>query len=253
MLKNFFVISLVVLVAVASAQNRQGRQGGRQNNNMIGLLQRSDVQSELKLSDDQKSKLEAMRPARGQGGNRGGGNGGGGNGGGGNGGGGQRPAQDPEAMAKAAAEQAVGPGFANFVGLASPGGGSRATPPPAAPRPFQEASFQASTQRYEENFEGTVNMNRDMNIPNEDPRGGIPPAPTARRTMLGPSGVDDILRTLNAAGDASNRLVPQPALDIDETGSVISGQTTETMRRNGTSRKRKATVQPTGTTLTLNV
>jgi hypothetical protein len=105
MLKNFFVISLVVLVAVASAQNRQGRQGGRQNNNMIGLLQRSDVQSELKLSDDQKSKLEAMRPARGQGGNRGGGNGGGGNGGGGNGGGGQRPAQDPEAMAKAAAER----------------------------------------------------------------------------------------------------------------------------------------------------
>jgi len=100
MLKNFFVISLVVLVAVASAQNRQGRQGGRQNNNMIGLLQRSDVQSELKLSDDQKSKLEAMRPARGQGGNRGGGNGGGGNGGGG-----QRPAQDPEAMAKAAAER----------------------------------------------------------------------------------------------------------------------------------------------------
>jgi hypothetical protein len=100
MLKNFFVISLVVLVAVASAQNRQGRQGGRQNNNMIGLLQRSDVQTELKLSDDQKSKLEAMRPARGQGGNRGGGNGGGGNGGGG-----QRPAQDPEAMAKAAAER----------------------------------------------------------------------------------------------------------------------------------------------------
>lgn len=102
MLKNFFVISLVVLVAVASAQNRQGRQGGRQNNNMIGLLQRSDVQTELKLSDDQKSKLEAMRPARGQGGNRGGGNGGGGNGGGG---GGQRPAQDPEAMAKAVAER----------------------------------------------------------------------------------------------------------------------------------------------------
>lgn len=103
MLKNFFVISLVVLVAVASAQNRQGRQGGRQNNSMIGLLQRSDVQKELNLSDDQKSKLEAMRPARGQGGNRG--NGGGGNGGGGNGGGGQRPAQDPEAMAKAAAER----------------------------------------------------------------------------------------------------------------------------------------------------
>jgi hypothetical protein len=99
-----------------------------------------------------------------------------------------------------------------------------------------------------------MNFNRDMNIPNEDPRGGIP-VPTARREMRGPtgSGIDDILRTLNAAGDTSSRLVPQPALDIEETGSVISGQTTDTMRRNGISRKRKATVQPTGATLTLNV
>ena len=157
-------------------------------------------------------------------------------------------------MAKAAAEQAVGPGFANFVGLASPGGGSRATPPPAAPRPFQQATFQGPTQQYDEAFEDGMHMNRDMNIRNDDPRGDVP-VPTARREMRGPtgSGIDDILRTLNAAGDASSRMVPQPALDIEETGSVISGQTTETMRRNGISRKRKATVQPTGATLTLNV
>jgi hypothetical protein len=156
-------------------------------------------------------------------------------------------------MAQAAATQAVGPGFANFVGLASPGG-ARATPPPAAPRPFQQSAFQGPSQQYEEAFDDGMHMNRDMNIRNDDPRGEVP-IPTARREMRGPtgSGIDDILRTLNAAGDASSRMVPQPALDIEESGSVISGQTTETMRRSGISRKRKTTVQPTGATLTLHV
>jgi hypothetical protein len=71
--------------------------------------------------------------------------------------------------------------------------------------------------------------------------------------MSGPTGVDDILRTLSAAGDGSRRMVPPPAFDAEETGSVISGQTTDTMRRNGVSRRRKTTTQPTGATLTLNV
>jgi len=150
-------------------------------------------------------------------------------------------------MAQAAATQAVGPGFANFVSLASPaGGGSRAPP---APRPFQEAPV-PQAQRYEDMYEPSLGMNRGANIPNVDPRGDVP---TARRDMLGPSGVDDILRTLNAAGDGSERMVPQPAMDMDESGSVGSGQTTETMRRNGVNRRRKTTTQPTGATLTLNV
>jgi hypothetical protein len=148
-------------------------------------------------------------------------------------------------MAQAAATQAVGPGFANFVSLASPSG-SRGPP---APRPFQEASV-PQTQRYEDMYEPSLGMNRGASIPNVDPRGDVP---TARRDMLGPSGVDDILRTLNAAGDGSERMVPHPAMDMDESGSVGSGQTTETMRRNGVSRRRKTTTQPTGATLTLNV
>jgi hypothetical protein len=83
-----------------------------------------------------------------------------------------------------------------------------------------------------------------------------PPAPaTARREMRGPTGVDDILRTLNAVGEAPQRNVPATSgVDSEDLGSVGSGYTTETMRRNGVSRRRKTTApQPTGGTLTLNV
>ena len=91
-------------------------------------------------------------------------------------------------------------------------------------------------------------------IPNLDPRGGLGPA-TARREMRGPSGVDDILNTLNAAGSMPPRTVPSTSgIDADEAASIGSGMTTETMRRAGLNRRRKATTtQPTGATLTLNV
>jgi len=89
-----------------------------------------------------------------------------------------------------------------------------------------------------------------------------PPAPmpgtaTARREMRGPTGVEDILRTLNAAGEMPpNRSVPPPAspqLDVEEIGSVRSGFTTETARMAGRSRRKPSTAQPVGATLTLNV
>jgi len=87
-----------------------------------------------------------------------------------------------------------------------------------------------------------------------DPRGGIDGgAVTARREMRGPTGVEDILRTLESAGgNPPNRAVPPPAQNIDaeDIGSVHSGMTTETMRRQGISRRRKpTTTQPTGATL----
>ena len=110
MIKKVLVLLLVGASVAAMAQNgggRGGRQGGfgRNTNSLIGLLNRDDVKGELKLTDDQKSKLDAMRPARGQGrGNGGGGNGGGG---GGNGGGGRQGGGtfDPEAMRKLQAER----------------------------------------------------------------------------------------------------------------------------------------------------
>jgi len=156
-------------------------------------------------------------------------------------------------MAKAAAEHAVGPGFANFVSMGM-GGQSQAPPPPQSMRPppsemrFREQEAQEE-QDQEPMFTPPMGSGIGAPIPNMDPRGGI----TARREMRGPTGVEDILRTLNAAGEsAPSRSVP-PVGD-DEANSVGSGLTTETMRRNGISRRRKATsTQPTGATLTLNV
>ena len=95
-------------------------------------------------------------------------------------------------------------------------------------------------------------------IASKDPRGGIDVGSTpltARREMRGPTGVDDILAQIEANGrSAPSRAVPPTAIDAEDLGSVASGMTTETMRRAGISRRRKpATTQPVGATLTLNV
>ena len=111
-MKKVFVFALLALVVASQAQTgaaggRQGRQGfGRNNNSLTGLLQRADVQKELKLSDDQKSKLAELNPrgARGAGGgNAGGGNAGGAGAGGGRGAGGGNV--DPAEMQKRMAER----------------------------------------------------------------------------------------------------------------------------------------------------
>lgn len=168
-------------------------------------------------------------------------------------------------MAQAAAAQAVGPGFANFVGMGMPGGGGSGsrTPPtmrmPSAPQPMPSMNTM-----YEDDMPPAMAPPMGSGIggpiPMKDPRGGIDPQPamTARREMRGPSGVEDILRKLETAGSsAPNRAVPPPAIDAEDLGSVHSGMTgvtTETMRRQGLSRRRKpTTTQPTGATLTLNV
>lgn len=159
-------------------------------------------------------------------------------------------------MARAAAEQAVGPGFAKFVSMGMGGGGG--------PRNGGGASMNsmaAMAAEAEDNgmpFMPPMGSGIGGSIPTLDPRGapdaGAPV--TARREMRGPTGVEDILRTLDAHGEGpSTRTVPMPAaIEADEMGSVMSGMTTETMRRAGVNRRRKATTtQPTGATLTLNV
>jgi hypothetical protein len=173
-------------------------------------------------------------------------------------------------MAQAAAAQAVGPGFANFVGMGMPGGahggsggngGSRTPPMRHAPPTPQPVPSMSSIHEDEMPMMMMSPMGSGVgrSIPTMDPRGGIDGAPamTARREMRGPSGVEDILRTLESAGGAvSNRAVPPPAQNIDaeDIGSVHSGMTTETMRGQGIHRRRKpTTTQPTGATLTLNV
>ncbi len=176
--------------------------------------------------------------------------------------------QNPELarqMAKAAAEQAVGPGFANFVsmGMGSGGGGGGQQRQQAAPAPMPSRSSMVA----EEDFGGGGGgpMMPPMGggvggpIPSLDPRGGMNVGATpmtARREMRGPSGMEDILEQINVgrSSAAATRSMPPPAFDADDLGSVASGLTTETMRRAGLSRRRKAAAaQPTGATLTLNV
>lgn len=161
-------------------------------------------------------------------------------------------------MAAAAAEQAVGPGFANFMsmGAAQPRRGGAPTPPPemAAPR------MPPSMMQDNGGFMPPMGSGVGAPIPTMDPRGSVDvsaPA-TARREMRGPSGVEDILRKLNTGGaEMPSRVMPPPGIDADEINSIgsgVTGVTTETMRRAGQSRRRKATTtQPTGATLTLNV
>jgi hypothetical protein len=147
-------------------------------------------------------------------------------------------------FATAAASQTVGPGFANFVNMGM--GGRGAPVAPAAPSSFDNG------------FSGAPSF--DAGLP---PRG--PPAATARREMMGPRGnnVDDILRSLDVAGEGvPNRSVPPiaptpPSLnirsdDVQSVHSYQSGLTANTERRKG-GMKKASTVQPVGSTLTLNV
>lgn len=155
-------------------------------------------------------------------------------------------------FAKAAATEAVGPGFANFMGL----GGSQKQQQQRPMAPPHQPSYGPVDMDIGVSMGMSAPMGGMRGPPVEvkDPRGGIPlSAPTARREMTGPN-MDDILQTLQRNGDGVNRVVP-PTADFEESQSVGSAYTTETMRRDGISaRKRKNTTQqPTGATLTLNV
>jgi hypothetical protein len=94
-LKTVFVLGSVLVAGLAMAQG--GGAGGGQQRGGFGsmmsspvlLIGRADVQKDIKLTDDQKAKLEALKaefPMMNRGGNRGGGGGGGGQQGGGGGG-----------------------------------------------------------------------------------------------------------------------------------------------------------------------
>lgn len=159
-------------------------------------------------------------------------------------------------MAKAAAEQAVGPGFANFVSMGMPGASSGSVSggaQPAAPAPMP--SMPSMVMEEDGPMMPPMGGGIGGPIPTMDPRGGINVGPaTARREMRGPTGMDDILQQINMnARGSSVRGMPPPAMDMEDGGSVASGMTSATDRRNGISRRRKVAAQPTGATLTINV
>ena len=152
-------------------------------------------------------------------------------------------------MAQAAAEQAVGPGFAKFVSMGMGGGGG------GMPAPMGGMPMGGMPMGF-----GDIPMPQFMqsnNFPSESsaqPQAPSTPTavPTARREIRGPTGVEDIIEKLNNAGESTTQR-PVPPIDADDIGSVASGMTTNTMRRQGLSSRRRVTTQPTGATLTLNV
>lgn len=162
-------------------------------------------------------------------------------------------------MARAAAEQAVGPGFANFVSMGMPGGGaapqSRAPPAPMPSMPPRMSVYEED----ERPMMAPMGAGIGGPIPSLDPRGGVEvggaPPMTARREMRGPTtNVDDILQALSMNGRGGpERTVPPPAIDAEDVASVASGMTSATDRRRGVSRRKPTVAQPTGATLTLNV
>ena len=171
-------------------------------------------------------------------------------------------------FAQAAARESVGPGFANFMSLGQPGGGRGGPPqggggggPSQMPPEMRAPPMREQAPPMEEQSEpegmpsgGFMGMMGNMMggmMPGLGaampamPMAGPPQAQTVRREMRGPTGVDDILQQLNAGGRR----------DAEETASIGSAYTTETMRRAGLNRRSKktTTTQPTGSELTLNV
>jgi hypothetical protein len=125
-------------------------------------------------------------------------------------------------FAQAAASQAVGPGFANFVSMGQP--------------QQQRAEPQA--------FQRQGNWTPDEVAP--------PPSPqvqTARREMKGPSGVEDILRAFEQEdrGPINSGFTPPPRPDIDSesiyTSTTMNGSEAAA-RKGGRGGKRKASGQP---------
>jgi hypothetical protein len=144
-------------------------------------------------------------------------------------------------FAQAAASQAVGPGFANFVSMGQPGGGGRRQSV-QEPVPFGAGG-------------DSPNMGWQ---PSEQP-----PAPvqTARREMRGPSGVEDILKAFEAEDrgeSVSNGFVPPPRPDAGDDNQSVYTSTTmngseSAARRSGRGGNRKAKPAAAGASISLMV
>ena len=149
-------------------------------------------------------------------------------------------------FAQAAASQAVGPGFANFMSMGQPGGGREATGRGDAegrgPEPFGGSGGG-----------GGSNMGW---TPDEQPS-----AQTARREMKGPSGVEDILKAFEAEDrgeSVQTGFIPPPRPDAaDDNQSIFTSTTMNgseaAARKSGRGGNRKAKPAATGASISLMV
>lgn len=142
-------------------------------------------------------------------------------------------------FAQAAATQAVGPGFANFVGMGMP------------QQQQQQQQMRPEPEAYSENWS-----------PSQNERVPTPPIQTVRREMRGPTltGVEDILKAFESEdkGPPIIGFTPPPRQDFDDNQSIYTSTTmngSETAGRKSGARggKRKITSAPVGATIDLNV
>jgi hypothetical protein len=173
-------------------------------------------------------------------------------------------------FATAAAQQA-GPGFGNFMNMAmggGGGGGSQPAPASGAQEPNAGAFFGSSAERMAamaQQAQAQANMSARFTAQTQggQPQASMPQSmasmerPTARREMSGPSGVDDILQSFEAARQAQasdDAFLPESrpatviATDLQSMASEDLGSTAESTK--GGRRRRRAAV---GNTVSLNV
>ena len=139
-------------------------------------------------------------------------------------------------FAQAAASQAVGPGFANFVSMGQPQQQRQ------DPQPFQGR--------------GGGTWAEEVAQPQAPPSPG---PQTARREMRGPTGVEDILRAFESEdrGPAQTGFSPPVRGDLDGSESIYTSTTMNASesaaRKGGRGGKRKTNAPAAGATIDLNV
>jgi hypothetical protein len=143
-------------------------------------------------------------------------------------------------FAQAAASQAVGPGFANFVGM-------------GMPQQQQQQQRSDPTPFVQQNSSESWNSNQNE-------RASTPTMQTARREMKGPSGVEDILKAFENEdmGPPNVGFNPPSRPDFDDNQSIYTTTTmngSESVARKTGARggKRKPAGQPVGATIDLRV
>jgi len=156
-------------------------------------------------------------------------------------------------FAQAAAQQSVGPGFANFMSMGSPGGSA---PPPMAANDSRNSMNEP--QHYSEpNMGGNW---RPDTAPSPGP--STPQVQTARREMRGPSGVEDILKAFeeeDRSAAVNVGFTPPPKADMNDenqsvfTSTSLGGGSEAIARRAARGGRRKVAAAPAGATIDLNV
>jgi len=147
-------------------------------------------------------------------------------------------------FAQAAAGQAVGPGFANFVSMGMPQGNQN----------------QQNQQMRQPEPEAFVQQNNSESWQPQRDKTPSPAVQTARREMRGPSGVEDILKAFESEdmGPPQVSFTPPPRPDFDDNQSIYTSTTMNGSEVNGRKSgarggKRKSTGQPVGATIDLRV